>query len=234
MGVTTFSTRLQKYDLVGSVDQTGDTQDYYTDVTVNYQLTRQDVSRVFTALGPDYTDVKIGPAVVGVLHTTIAKYQSKDVTPQLTQLIAQYQGDLTARLEPSYIHVVSVYFVNNHFAPKYMEANLAVQVAQKSLTRVGYEQQQKVIVARTDANIEVIKAQGLANARIAQASGYATARIKESLADATAQRAQSTALTPLYVQHEIAQRWNGQLPQYSLGTSSGTFLTLPGAKASGK
>lgn len=38
----------------------------------------------------------------------------------------------------------------------------------------------------------------------------------------------AASLTPTLIQQPYLVRWNGQLPQYSLGGDNGVFLRLPG------
>jgi hypothetical protein len=87
----------------------------------------------------------------------------------------------------------------------------------------------------TDANVANITAQGLANARVSQAHGYATSRVLEAQADADAQRLLTGSLTPLYVQYLMSQKWNGALPQYSIGGTGssgvGALFSIPAPAA---
>ena len=233
--VTTMSIKQQLYTFTGSADLTADRQTFYTDVAVNYQVNKQDVATLFTNIGADYVDVAIEPAVEGALHTVVSQHSAVDLITNLPRVLTQYQETLQAKLTPDNIQVLQVYFPNNHFDAAYTASILAAQVAQQNLIRAGYEQQQRVIVARTDANVANITAQGLANARVSQAHGYATSRVLEAQADADAQRLLTGSLTPLYVQYLMSQKWNGALPQYSIGGTGssgvGALFSIPAPAA---
>ena len=168
--VTAMSVRQQLYNLTGSTDLTADRQTFYTDVAVNYRVDSKDVSQLFTTVGPDYVDVAIAPAVEGTLHTVVSQHTAVDLISDLPSVLMDYQNALQSKVDQDNIQILNVYFPNNHFDTAYQQSILAAQVAQQNLIRAGYEQQQRVIVSRTDANVANIKAaQGLANARISQA-----------------------------------------------------------------
>jgi len=42
----------------------------------------------------------------------------------------------------------------------------------------------------------------------------------------------SSSLTPVLIQQQYLARWDGRLPQYSLGSSVVPFIQIPGAPAS--
>ena len=181
----------------------------------------------------------IEPAVEGTLHTVVSQHSAVDLISNLPKVLDQYQSTLQAKLTPDNIQVLQVYFPNNHFDAAYTASILAAQVAQQNLVRAGYEQQQRVIIARTGASVANITAQGLANARVSQAHGYATSRVLEAQADAAAQRLLTGSLTQLYVQYLLSQKWNGALPQYSIGGTGaggsgiGTLFSVPAPAATG-
>ena len=63
----------------------------------------------------------------------------------------------------------------------------------------------------------------------AQAEGEADALRTKGEAEATYNAQVAASLTPVLIQQQYLLRWNGQLPQYTLGGgNNGVLLQLPG------
>jgi hypothetical protein len=65
-----------------------------------------------------------------------------------------------------------------------------------------------------------------------EASRDSAVKVKAAHADAITITLQQEALakSPQYVELIKAQKWNGQLPQYQMGGSTGMFLNMQGTK----
>ena len=56
-------------------------------------------------------------------------------------------------------------------------------------------------------------------------------RRMRSVAEANYNSRVSSSLTPVLIQQQYLSRWDGRLPQYSLGGSVVPFIQIPGAPA---
>ena len=65
----------------------------------------------------------------------------------------------------------------------------------------------------------------------AQAKGVADALRIKGEAEANYNGRVSSSLTPALIQQQYLARWDGRLPQYSLGGSVVPFIQIPGAPA---
>ena len=87
--------------------------------------------------------------------------------------------------------------------------NAAVQKAQKA--------QNEVLQIEAEAQKKVAAAKGVADARIAEAEGEAKAMRIKADAEAYYNRTISASLSPMIVQEDWIEKWDGHLPTYSGG-----------------
>lgn len=75
-------------------------------------------------------------------------------------------------------------------------------------------------------NNEVMQAEADAKKAVAEAEGQANATLARAKAQAQANRLLNESITPTLIEYRKLEKWNGQLPQVSSG-SSGIILSLP-------
>jgi len=113
---------------------------------------------------------------------------------------------------------------NIRFDAAYEKAIEDKQIEEQRAEQQLYE----LVQAQRQADIVAATAKGKGDAARAQAEGEADALRTKGEAEATYNAKVAASLTPGLIQHQYLVRWNGQLPQYSLGGDHGVFLQLPG------
>ena len=83
------------------------------------------------------------------------------------------------------------------------------------------------------AEIVTAQAKGKGDAALAEARGVADALRVKGEAEAAYNAKVAASLTPVLIQQQYLHRWDGRLPQYSLGGAAVPFIQVPGAPADG-
>jgi regulator of protease activity HflC (stomatin/prohibitin superfamily) len=83
--------------------------------------------------------------------------------------------------------------------------------------------------AQQDAASMVARERGKGEAEKANAEGQAQALRIRGAAEAEYNARVAQSLSPVLIQQQYLQKWNGQLPQYQLG-GSGALINLPSPK----
>jgi regulator of protease activity HflC (stomatin/prohibitin superfamily) len=78
---------------------------------------------------------------------------------------------------------------------------------------------------RTENEVKTAEAQ--AKIKIATAEGNAIAMLTAAKAEAEANRMKQQTLTPLLLQLEWINKWNGQVSQYQMGNGATPMIMLP-------
>jgi len=76
------------------------------------------------------------------------------------------------------------------------------------------------------AENEVKTAEAQAKIKVATAAGNAQAMLTSAKAEAEANRLKQQTITPMLLQLEWVNKWNGKLPETMLGQGSNTFYGL--------
>ena len=88
-----------------------------------------------------------------------------------------------------------------------------------------------VVGCAGQAEIVAAEAKGKGDAAREEARGVADALRLKGEAEATYNAKVSASLTPVLIQQQYLARWDGRLPQYSLGGGAVPLLQIPGAPA---
>jgi len=169
---------------------------------MNFHIDPAFVNDLYQKVGLDFADKVIDPAFNDFVKEVVPTYQIGEILPKRDAIRQTAMAKLGANLERYHIVVDDIYFANIRFSPEYEQAIEAKQVAQQEvetqkqvLARREVEAQQKVAIAKGDAESLLVVAQNQAKAN-------------EILA---------RSLTPILVSYKSLERWNGVLPQVSGG-----------------
>lgn len=132
------------------------------------------------------------------------------------ELVASVQDRVSKQVSPIGLVVEKVYLIGSMSLPEQVEAGINAKIA---ATQMAERRQNEVAQAEAEARKEVARAQGEAAAKIAIAE--AEAKSIKIRADALAQNAK-------LVEWEAVQKWNGVLPQYTMGGAV-PFIQMPNA-----
>ena len=88
------------------------------------------------------------------------------------------------------------------------------------------DQKNASIQARLKADNQALQAEAEAKVKVATAKGEAEALLIRARSEADANKLRQTAITPLLLQQQWIQKWDGTLPTTQAGGSSNLFLGL--------
>ncbi len=178
-----------------------DLQTVTTSLALNFHVDPSRIASIYRNVGTEYNNRIIDPAVQESLKTVTAKYTAEELIKNRSQVKAEVEQDITARLKAYDIIVepAGLSITNFDFSPEFNRAIEAKQVAQQEAEKQKYVLQQATLQKQTD----VTKAEGTAQAAKLNA---------ESL------KVQGGALV---IAREWIEKWDGRLPSVSAGGGSG-------------
>lgn len=198
-GSSTLDVSVQKLDIQTS-SGTKDQQEVTTSVTLNIQVDASKVIELMKRFGSEQTAIdQIIPMVKEAVNAEISKYSAKEVLTRRVELKNGIENAAKDELAKYGILLHTVSITDLQYSQEYSAAIERAQIAEQKAKQAEYETQE---------------AQNRAQAAIATAKG-----------EAEANRLKQQTVTPLLVQMEAVQRWNGQLPQM-MGSGPVPFLNL--------
>lgn len=201
--IVQLDTRTQRWD--DKTDAyTKDVQVSHIAFTLNYQLRPEAAGTVFRTVGSDWATKLIGQVIYQDLKDVVAKWDAVDLIANRQKASDDAQTAIVRDLQQRNV-MVSGFFLNDiSFSDEFDRAVEAkVIAAQQAL-----QAQNQTERIKQEAQQKVIQAQ-------------AEAQSMKIRADALAQN-------PKLVEWEAVQKWNGVLPQYTMGGTI-PFIQLPTA-----
>jgi len=205
--VQTISVRVQKND-INSHAASRDLQDVNIEVAVNWHIDPAQANRVFQRIGTESDVVTriLNPAVSEVVKATIAKRNVEEILVQRTELKNDIDTQLAKRLETYGLVVDDVSLVDFVFSPEFNKAIEAKQVAEQQAKQATF----LVLKAAKEAEAEINKAKG----------------------QAEAQRLQQQTLTPILLQRQAIEKWDGKFPTVMGGSGALPFINIEPSNSS--
>ena len=199
--IVQIDTRTQRWD--GKTDAyTKDVQVSHVAFTLNYQLRPEAATTVYRTVGADWANKLIAQVIYQDLKDVVAKWDAVDLIANRQKATDDAQAGIVRDLEQRNV-IVSGFFLNDiSFSDEFDHAVEAkVIAAQQAL-----QAQNQTERIKQEAAQKVIQAQ-------------AEAQSMKIRADALAQN-------PKLVEWEAVQKWNGVLPQYTMGGAV-PFIQMP-------
>lgn len=203
--VEKMSVRVQKHQLPAQA-ASKDLQDVFTDVALNWHILPEKANTIFQQIGNEAQVVQriINPAVEEVLKAVMAKYTAEEIITKREEVKTGVDIALTNRLANYNIPVDDISLVNVHFSERFSEAVEAKQIAEQDAKKAEFI----ALKATKDAEAEVNRAQGRAEA----------------------QRLQRETLTPVLLQQQAIEKWDGKFPTVLGGNGALPFINIDLAK----
>jgi regulator of protease activity HflC (stomatin/prohibitin superfamily) len=215
LDVTQMSTQVQRrtgrYDAASK-----DLQAVHVEMVLNYRLIPDRAPDVYQKIGVNYESVIIDPAAQEVLKANTALHNAAEILQKRQIIKADVQKDVTTWLVKYGVEMKEAALANIRFDPAYEKAIEAKQIEEQKAEQKRYE----LIQAQRQAEIVAAAAKGVADAL----------RIKGE-AEASYNARVSSSLTPVLIQQQYLARWDGRLPQYTLGGNVVPFIQIPGGAA---
>ncbi len=168
-----------------------ETQDVFVRAVINLSVDPQDVQTLARTVGSDYIDRLVLPRLHQIVKDTTVQYKSTDIAPNREAIRQSVRERLGSELAVRSINVEDLLITNIEFRSEFKAAIEAkVKAEQDALT-----EQNKVEIARAQAEQIAATAEGEANRLRIEAKGQADANqlINESL-------------TPLLIQFQALQK----------------------------
>ena len=201
--VQVFDIRTQK-EQVEATAASKDLQAVKSVIALNYRLDAAQASTVYQTIGIFYKERVVDPAIQEAFKSATAQFTAEELITKRTDVKNLAQSTLAAQLKRSHVIVDDLNIVNFDFSEAFNTAIEAKQVAS-----------QQVLTARQELERSRVEAEQ----RLVEAKARADSQLIEADAAAKAQQLQQQSLTELYIQNKAVDKWNGQLPQYTGGTT---------------
>src|SRR5262249_39308748 len=184
---------------------------------------------VYQRIGVDYPSVIIDPAAQEVLKANTALHNAAEILHKRPVIKADVQKDLGAWLGQYGLELKEADLANIRFDPAYESRMEHKQSDEQKAEQKRYARTQ----AERQAETADAPAKGKGDSAREEAKGVADALRIKGEAEATYNARVAASLTPVVIQQQYLSRWDGRLPQYSLGGSTVPFLQIPGAAGDG-
>jgi regulator of protease activity HflC (stomatin/prohibitin superfamily) len=174
--------------------------------------------------------VIIDPAAQEVLKANTALHVATEILQKRPLIKADVQRDLTGWLAKYGIELKEASLANIRFDPAYEKAIEAKQIEEQKAEQKRYE----LIQAQRQAEIAAATAKGKGDSAREEAKGVADALRIKGEAEAAYNAKVASSITGALLQQQYLARWDGKLPQYTLGGNAVPFIQLPQATEGGR
>jgi len=204
--------RTQKFQAEASA-ASNDLQEVQTVIALNYMIDPTEANRVYQLLGVNYADRVISPTIQEAVKASVAKFNAEELVTKRETAKGVIAQAIRNTLTSNNIIVENVFITDFKFSESF-----AAQIEQKVVAFQKFlTEQNNLRAVRVIANQNVVQAEAAARANIAKASGEA-----QAIELITGQLRSS----PVYLQWQAINKWNGQLP-YASGSGAVPFFQLP-------
>lgn len=204
-----------------------DTQEVSCKYTLNYQINKDTAQEIYRNVGKDYYDIVITPNVSKSVKAIMTKYSAETLIANRDTLATEIENLLAVSLQKYNIELVSTAIEDLDFTDEFTNAVEAKQVALQNKLKATIEQEQKTIEAQQEAERTKIKAE--TDAEVAKIQAQADLEVQKINADAAEYTGQkeaaknkaiSESLTPDLLKYYQTMQWNGQYPNYYVGSDN--------------
>ena len=174
---------------------TRDVQTSEVEYTINYDLVRENVSKLMKNVGDDYHNRIVVPFIRSAMKEAFGNFAATEIVENRDAVRREIETTLRKTLDGNYFMNVQFQLVDIDFDDDFENAIKEKQVAEQNALKA----KNVTIQVEEQANQTKIKAE----------------------ADAEAMRIKANALerNPKLVNYEAVQKWDGKMPQYMLGNA---------------
>jgi len=190
-----------------------DGSEFHVSPLLNYSVQREKVPYIFTKYR-----VELGAIEAGFLKTAV--YDAFRVVANsytADELISNrelFENKVRKNLE-------------THLLPEgFILAQFTSNLVYPETFKKAIEAKNNAVQSALRAENEVKTAEAQAKIKVATAAGNAQAMLTSAKAEAEANRLKQQTITPMLLQLEWVNKWNGKLPETMLGQGSNTFYGL--------
>ncbi|MCR5192269.1 MAG: prohibitin family protein [Bacteroidales bacterium] len=174
---------------------TRDVQTSEVEYTINYELVRENVSKLMKNVGDDYHTRIVVPFIRSSMKEAFGNFAATEIVENRDAVRRSIEQQLRKTLDSNYFINIQFQLVDIDFDDEFENAIKEKQVAEQNALKA----KNVTIQVEEQAKQTKIKAE----------------------ADAEAMRIKANALerNPKLVNYEAVQKWDGKMPQYMLGNS---------------
>jgi len=193
------------------------------DVTIQFTPISSGVDEIVTQIGWNYFEKKLNALVRDIVRDAASKYQAEAFGSSRMEMNAEMKMRMETAMKSLPFVLNDVALRDIRLPATVMQKIQQVQEAKQEEQRLAMvlkqsEQNQKIkeIEAKTKLIEVTTAAQAEAERLRIESEGRAKATLIESEARAKANELISRSLTPILVDYNTIERWNGQMPQTAL------------------
>jgi regulator of protease activity HflC (stomatin/prohibitin superfamily) len=190
-----------------------DGSEFHVSPIINYSVNRDKVPQIFSKYRRSLPEIEEGflkTAVYDAFRLATNKYTADELISNR----AVFEVEVRRLLEGQ---LLAEGFVINQFT-----SNLVYpETFKKSI-----EAKNNAVQAALRAENEVKTAEAQAKIKIATANGNAQAMLTNARAEAEANQLKQKTLTPMLIQQQWIERWNGKLPETMLGDKTNAMIGI--------
>jgi regulator of protease activity HflC (stomatin/prohibitin superfamily) len=190
-----------------------DGSEFHVSPLLNYSVQREKVPYIFTKYRVELDAIEAGflkTAVYDAFRVVANSYTADELISNRELFEIKVRKNLEGHLLPE--GFILAQFTSNLVYPETFKKAI--------------EAKNNAVQSALRAENEVKTAEAQAKIKVATAEGNAQAMLTSAKAEAEANRLKQTTLTPLLLQLEWVNKWNGELPSTMLGQGSNTFYGL--------
>ena len=192
------------------------------ELTLQYSPDGDEMSSILRTLGKNYFAKQINPKLRDVVRDVASKYEAESIATKREEIGNQIQIALQKEFDTMPFTLHNVALRNIQLPPTVALKVKQVQEAKQEEQRLAMVEKQALV----DKRIEIIKAEKVAEVNVTKASGEARAIKVKADAQAKANIKVARSLTPLLVQQNKVQKWDGVVPKYQLGSNTGMLMNV--------
>lgn len=187
--------------------------------SVNYNIDKSTAMRLYRDVGTEYVTILVNPRIQEDVKIVIAKYTAENLVANRQAMSDEIFNLLKSELIEKGVNIISLAIENIDFTDQYESAIEAKQVATQEKQRAQTQQEQQTMEATQKAERDRIAAQAAADVAKIEADAKAYAIQVEAEAKAEANKKMNQSLTPELIEYTKINAWNGQLPQFTGGST---------------
>lgn len=211
--VYTYPTFIQRVDYKAFQVMTKDAAEFSMDPVMAYQLNRSMAVQVFAKYRRPLDEIEQGymrTAIYDAYRIVANRYTADELMANRAQFESQVYKQLDSTLNKE----------------GFIVSEFTSQIIPPQSLSIAIEAKNKAVQEALKAENEVAKADAEAKIEIAKAEGAAKAMKIKADAEAYYNRTISASLSPMIVQEDWIEKWDGKLPTYQAGNGQLPYIMM--------
>lgn len=169
-------------------------------IAVNYNVNKEKANELYKNIGTKFDTIIVEPAIFESVKQGMSQYTAEELITRRSEVSSVITTLLKDKLETRGITITALNIIDLNFSAEFDAAIEKKQITEQQTQQAKYELEKALVenekkIANAQAEAEVMKLQ---NEQITE---------------------QTLKLKELEIKEQLIEKWNGQLPTYSLGDS---------------